>query len=113
VASLYADENFPLEATEALRRLGHDVLTAFEAGQANRGLPDAVVLEFATAARRVLPTLNRRHFIGLHAKDPGHAGIVVCTEDPNFERLAAAVDVAVRGASSLAGALIRVNRPAR
>jgi hypothetical protein len=36
VAALYADENFPLEVVEALRRLGHDVLTALEAGQANQ-----------------------------------------------------------------------------
>jgi hypothetical protein len=30
LALLYADENFPLTAVEALRRLGHDVLTTPE-----------------------------------------------------------------------------------
>ena len=47
MAAFYADENFPLQAVEALRRLGHDVLTAIEAGQANQRLPDDVVLDFA------------------------------------------------------------------
>jgi hypothetical protein len=32
VAVFYADENFPLQTVEALRRLGHDVQTAFGAG---------------------------------------------------------------------------------
>ena len=31
---LYADENFPLRVIEELRRLGHDVLTAFEIAEA-------------------------------------------------------------------------------
>jgi hypothetical protein len=31
---LYADENFPLRVVEELRRLGIDVLTAFEDGKA-------------------------------------------------------------------------------
>jgi hypothetical protein len=31
VAAFYADENYPLPVVEALRRLGHDVLTAFGA----------------------------------------------------------------------------------
>jgi hypothetical protein len=38
LACLYADENFPFPAVEALRRLGHDVLTAREAGQAGSGV---------------------------------------------------------------------------
>lgn len=113
MAAFYADENFPLEAVEALRRLGHDVLTAFEADQANRSIPDGAVLEFAAAARRTLLTLNRRHFIALHEKSPSHAGIVVCTEDPNLARLAAAIDAAVRDLPTRTGALVRVNRPAR
>jgi phosphomannomutase len=40
-----------------------------------------------------------------------HAGIVVCSQDPDADRLAAAIDVAARCAPTLAGALIRVNRP--
>ena len=40
------------------------------------------------------------------------AGIVVCSQDPDADRLATAIDVAVRSATTLASALIRVNRPA-
>ncbi len=41
---LYADENFPLPVVAELRRLGHDVLTAFEDGRANKGIADEAVL---------------------------------------------------------------------
>ena len=34
MARLFADENFPLPAVEALRRLGYNVLTIHEAGKA-------------------------------------------------------------------------------
>ena len=112
MAAFYADENFPLQGVEALRRLGHDVLTAFEAGQANQRVPDHSVLDFATRSGRAVLTLNRWEFIGLHARLPRHAGIVVCTEDPDVDRLAAAIDAAARSAASLQGALVRVNRPA-
>jgi hypothetical protein len=49
VAAFYADENFPAQVVEALRHLGHDVLTAYEAGQANRAITDKEVVDFATA----------------------------------------------------------------
>jgi len=39
--ALYADENFPLRVVEELRRLGHDVLTAFEDGKANQSITDS------------------------------------------------------------------------
>ena len=45
MASLYADEQFPLQVVELLRTLGHDVLTVQEAG--NAGFPDPEVLAFA------------------------------------------------------------------
>ena len=112
MASLYADENFPLQVVEALRQLGHDVLTALEAGEANRAIPDTDVLAYATTASRVLLTLNRWHFVGLHAASPRHAGIVVCSQDPDIEGQATRIDAAVRGQQSLAGALIRIDRPA-
>lgn len=34
---LYADEHFPRIVSELLRRMGHDVLTVQEAGNANLG----------------------------------------------------------------------------
>jgi hypothetical protein len=47
-ASLYADENVPRAVVAALRRLGDDVLTCHEAGNACKGIPDEEVLRFAT-----------------------------------------------------------------
>jgi hypothetical protein len=57
-------------------------------------------------------TLDRWEFIGLHARLRRHPGIVVCTQDPDVERQAAAIDAAVRGIAVLQGSLIRINRPA-
>jgi Domain of unknown function (DUF5615) len=69
---------------EELRRLGHDVLTIYEMGQAGQAMPDEIVLAFACADRRALLTLNRKHFTRLHAIQPQYAGIIVCTFDPDF-----------------------------
>jgi len=43
---------------------------------------------------------------------PGHAGIVVCSQDADCDRQAAAIDAAVREHTALQGTLLRVNRPA-
>ncbi|WP_437807493.1 DUF5615 family PIN-like protein [Sorangium sp. So ce1078] len=113
MASFYANENFPRQVVEALRALGHDVLTTQEAGNAGQAIPDEMVLEFATRSDRVVLTLNRRDFIRLHRRSAEHAGIVVCTEDPDTEGQAARVHEAVASLPSLAGQLVRVNRPSR
>ena len=52
----YADENFPLPVVAELRRLGHDVVTAFEDGRANRGIDDEAVLKRATTLDRIVLT---------------------------------------------------------
>ena len=44
MARLYADEDFDYPVVVELRRLGHDVLTVAEAGQANQRVADDVVL---------------------------------------------------------------------
>jgi hypothetical protein len=111
VAAFYADECFPLPVVDTLRRGGHDVLTALDAGHANQGIPDEAVLAFATEFGRAVLTMNRRQFIGLHARHPEHAGIVVCTQDPDVDRQAAAIDVVVSCTASLQGTLVRINRP--
>ncbi len=113
MAQLYANENFPFPSVEELRRLGHDVLTTTEAGQAGRGTPDPDVLRFATAQGRALITLNRRHFIRLHERDTRHAGLIVCTFDPDFSALAQRIDAALRKQAALAGQLIRISREPR
>jgi hypothetical protein len=48
--ALYADENFPLRVVEELRRLGHDVVTAFEDGRANQAVTDSCWKEQAKSA---------------------------------------------------------------
>ena len=106
MARFYADENFPLPVVEALRKLGHDILTVLEAGQAEQAIPDAEVLAFAEGQNRTVLTLNRKHFVRLHVAHPNHLGIV-CTFDPDF-----AGQAAVGAQSSTEGQLIRVNRPA-
>jgi hypothetical protein len=70
MARLYANENFPLPVVEELMRLGHEVLTTYEAGDAGKSVPDEQVLAFATAEGRALVTINRKHFIHLHNANP-------------------------------------------
>jgi hypothetical protein len=111
MARLYSNENFPLPVVEELRTLGHDVLTIQETGQADQALPDDEVLKFATAENCALLTLNRRHFIRLHQDGQTHAGIIVCTVDPDFAGQAGRIHQAMGAQSSLSGQLLRVNRP--
>ena len=111
MARLYSNENFPLPVVEQLRALGHDVLTIQETGKADQAMPDDKVLEFAAAENRAMLTLNRRHFIRLHLEHPRHAGIIVCTVDADFAGQAERIHQAVGSQASLAGQLIRVNRP--
>ena len=111
MAQLFADENFPLPVVEALRNLGHDVLTLAESGNAGQKIPDEAVLKIATEAQRMLITLNRKHFIRLHTETPDHSGIIVCTFDPDFEGQANRVHSALETQSATTGQLIRVNRP--
>ncbi|MEM7029962.1 MAG: DUF5615 family PIN-like protein [Chloroflexota bacterium] len=113
MARLYSNENFPLPVVEALRQLGHDVLTIQETGRANQALPDEAVLAFATEEQRVVLTINRKHFIRLHKISPHHAGIIVCTYDPDFTGQAQRIHDAIRMEIQLLGQLIRVNRPAK
>ena len=108
---LYANENLPLPVVEALRQLGHDVLTTMESGNTGQAIPDDAVLAFATAEQRVLITLNRKHFIRLHTTQPDHAGLVVCTFDQEYAALAQRIHDALITAPVMRGRLVRVNRP--
>jgi hypothetical protein len=111
MASLYADEDFSLPVVENLRQLGHDVLTAQDAGQAGQGVSDASVLAFATSQQRAVLTFNRRHFIRLHQQGVPHFGIIVCTRDVNVVALAHRINHAIAGIGDLENQLFRVNRP--
>jgi hypothetical protein len=111
MARLYADEDFPFPVVERLRQLGHDVMTTFEAGQANQRIGDAEQLTLATGLGRAILTRNRRHFIRLHRISPHHAGIISITDDPDLEGQANRIDAALAGRLTLAGQHVRVNRP--
>ncbi len=74
-------------------------------------MPDPQVLEYAVEQKRVLITMNRRHFIKLHEQEPKHFGIIVCTFDPDFAGLAARIDRELGLVGETRGQLIRINRP--
>lgn len=112
MARLYSDENFPLPVVEELRRLGHDVLTIVEDGQANCQFPDEAVLQQAAAQNRAVLTLNRKHFWRLHELAREHAGIILCTSDKDFIGQAHRINQLLQTEDSLTGRLVRVKRPA-
>jgi predicted nuclease of predicted toxin-antitoxin system len=108
---LYADEQYPYPVVKCLRELGYDVLTVQEAGKANQRIPDDEVLAFATEDNRAVITQNRRDFIQLHRLQINHAGIIVCSDDRNWDALALRIHAAVIEEASLQGKLIRIVRP--
>ncbi len=109
MARLYADEQFPRPVVARLRSLGHDVLTVQEAG--NAGDSDPEVFAFAVADNRAVLTQNRRDFVQLHRACPDHAGMIICSDDQNFVRLAERIHQAISAEEALSGKLIRVVRP--
>lgn len=96
---------------EALRNLGHDVLTIQETGKGGQAETDDEVLKSATSDKWAVLTFNRRHFVRLHGEIQEHAGIIVCSFDPKFVALAERIHDAIQSHSSLDGELIRINRP--
>jgi len=112
VARFHTNENIPLQVVTELRRLGHDVPTSLDAGTANAAVPASEVLAFAATDSRILLTHNRRHFLSLHRnRTADHAGIVICTVDPDFSRLAQRIHENVTAVPEILNQLIRVNRP--
>lgn len=113
MARFYANENFPMPVVEELRRLGHDVLTTQETGQAGQSISDEDVLSFAYKEERFLLTFNRKHFIRLHNQQYAHCGIIACTVDLDFVGLARRIHRAIESISPSERTVIRVNRPVR
>jgi predicted nuclease of predicted toxin-antitoxin system len=107
---LIADENFPNPTVERLRQLGHDVLTVADMGLAGLGIPDEEVLALAHADGRAIMTHNRKHFRKLHNAGRPHSGMVLCTEDTDFDSLADRVDQALSQVIDLTGQVIRITR---
>ena len=113
MARLYSDEHFPLPVVEELRRLGYDVVTIQERGQANLRMPDDAVLEFAHVEGRALLTQNRWDFIRLHNQGKDHSGIIACTVDYDCAALAQRIHNAIKAYASLSRQLIRIYRSSR
>lgn len=90
--------------------MGHDVLTTHDAGKSKQGIPDELVLKFATENDRCVLTLNRKDFMRLHRITAGHQGIIVCTENRDFADFARRIDERIKSAGPLANQLIRVVR---
>jgi hypothetical protein len=83
-----------------------------EAGRANAALPDNEVLAFAAAENRILISHNRLHFLRLRQhRAEAHAGIMLCTFDPDFAGLAQRIHTVITGASETNDQLWRINRP--
>jgi hypothetical protein len=108
MARLFSDENFPESAVRALRKLGHEVVTAAAAGLASKRVPDEIVLEYATRLGHAVVTYNRQDFILLHDRQPNHAGIIVCHAESDTIALAERIDQSIRAATQLKGTLIQV-----
>jgi hypothetical protein len=112
MARFYTNENFRRKVVEALRESGHDVLTTFEAGNANLGISDEDVLSFAHAQNRIVLTFNRKDFVKIHRQNEQHSGIIVCIEDRDNIALAQRIHAAIlEKGEDLTGQLLRVNRP--
>jgi predicted nuclease of predicted toxin-antitoxin system len=110
LARFYTDEDFPASVVFELRQLGHDVLTAKEAGKANQRIPDHVVLADAFAAGRILLTQNRRHFRRLHKAGNPHVGIILCKLVPDDAKYARLIDAKIASAPPHGRSLLSVNR---
>ena len=111
MARIYSNENFPLPVVQALRALGHDVQTTRDADKDGRAIPDDEVLRYAAQNGRILLTLNRLDFKRLHRSYPDHAGLVLCTFDPDFIGQAARINALLEAHPKPDGRLLKVNRP--
>jgi uncharacterized protein with PIN domain len=107
----YANENFPFDLVEKLREFGYDVLTSYDAGQANQSISDEDVLKFAYERERAIITLNREDFISLHKQGYKHSGILICKDDRDYKDQAEKLrEFIINNTQSLAGRLIRIKK---
>jgi TRAP-type C4-dicarboxylate transport system substrate-binding protein len=95
------------------RSHANTIIQFFSSRSYGSGIPDEDVLAFAVSHEQAVLTLNRGDFIRLHRSQPNHAGIIICTQDNNWERQATRIDDAISSEETLTGKLIRVNRPSQ
>ncbi len=111
MSQFYSDENLPIDLVQELRELGYDVLTSYEAKQANQAIPDPEVLAYATALDRSVITLDREDFLALHRSGIEHGGIVVCKDDRDYQGQARSLHAyLITQVQGLQNRLIRVQK---
>jgi predicted nuclease of predicted toxin-antitoxin system len=111
MASLYSNENLSIDLVERIREFGYDVLTSYQAGQANQAIPDDEVLAYATTNQRSVITFNRDDFVALHRSGIDHAGIIICKDDRDYLQQAQALHAFLANQTdSLQNRLVRVLR---
>ncbi|HSE40054.1 MAG TPA: DUF5615 family PIN-like protein [Acidobacteriota bacterium] len=80
---IFADENIPLQTIEALRKVGHDVVSAHD--QEHKGRDDFHIWKFVQKESRVLITTDRGF---ANRRDELHSGIlIVRLKMPNSEKI--------------------------
>ena len=107
---LYSNENFALDMVYMLRILGYKVTTSYDAGQANQGISDNQVLNYATQNNFVVITFNRDDFIELHNSGLKHAGIIICKTDRDYQGQIQTLHEYLQTQDSLNNRLIRVKK---
>ena len=113
------DEDLSYRVAEGLRLRQVDALSVHEIGRANRGIPDAEQVAYATSEGRVLVTYNRADYQALdgqwRALGRGHAGILWCSERTIPRRaiggLVRALEAAAAEYASLDGLCMPLSRP--
>jgi predicted nuclease of predicted toxin-antitoxin system len=108
---LYSNENFPLGVVEGLRKLGYDIITTKDVGKSGQRIPDEEVLQYAISQKRAVITINRKDFKRLHRLTPNHYGIIICTENLDFNSFVGQIDAALNTLGDISGQLIRVYCP--
>ena len=108
--SFYSNENLVLEMVNILRSLGYKVITSYDAGQANQGIPDDQVLNYATQNGLILITFNRDDFIKLHQSGLQHAGIIICKTDRDYQGQVKTLHEYLQNETILTNRLIRIKK---
>ncbi|WP_019508658.1 DUF5615 family PIN-like protein [Pleurocapsa sp. PCC 7319] len=108
--SFYSNENFVLDMVYKLRDLGYRITTSYDAGQANQGISDHEVLNYATQNNFAVITFNRDDFIELHNSGLKHAGIIICKTDRDYEGQIQTLHEYLQTQDSLNNRLIRIKK---
>jgi predicted nuclease of predicted toxin-antitoxin system len=108
--SFYSNENFALDMVKILRKLGHTVITSYDAGQANQAISDNEVLNYATQNNLAVITFNRDDFIELHNQSIKHSEILICKTNRDCQSQINFLHDYLQTQNSLPNRLIRIKK---